>query len=149
MKIVSFIRQTPPSNYSLVFNDPVTVVNDDIQIGKTPFGRSMPNAIKPGSGRIWDMAYGVIALGTYNAVCIQHEKHGKCLRIADGREIPAAMPNINHGMRHVVSGALVHSSDTETWPGSAACLTIKKSEWKAFIALFSIGETVKVEIRGL
>lgn len=146
MKLISFIRQTPPSDYFKVFNDPVVVLADGTEIYKTPFGRTTPNPAQPKSQKPWDMSYGIIALGMYDAVCIQDAKHGKCLLIAGGKEIPAAMPNVNHEMRHVVSGALVHSSDSDMWSGSAACLTIKKSEWNKFISLFAIGEVVKVEI---
>ena len=149
MKLISFTRQTSPSDYFKTFNDPVTVFNDGTEIYKTPFGRTSPNPAQPGTGKIWDNVYGIIAIGTYDAECIQDENHGKCLLIAGGNEIAAAMPNSNHEMRHVVNGALVHSSDTNTWSGSAACLTIKKSEWNNFISLFNIGEKVKVEIKGL
>jgi len=149
MKLILFIRQSPPSDPFYGFADLVTIFNDGTEIYRTPYGRTSPNAIQPKTSKSWDIAYGIIALGMYDAVCIQNEKHGKCLLIAGGKEIPAAMPNVNHEMRHVVSGALVHPSDTDRWPGSAACLTIKKSEWEKFISHFEIGETVRVEIRGL
>ena len=148
MKLISFLRQTPPSS-TFVFNDPITVFNDGLELFKTPYGRSTPNPEQPKTEKVWDSVYGIVALGIYDAVCVQDNVHGKCLLIAGGKEILAAMPNANHSMRHVVDGVLVHSSDTDTWPGSAACLTIKKSEWGSFISLFTIGEAVKVEIRGL
>ena len=149
MKLISFIRQTAPSDNSKVFNDPITVFNDGTEIYKTSFGRTTPNPLQPKTSKIWDTVYGTIALGMYDAVCIEDKTHGKCLLIAGGKEIPAAMPNPNHEMRHVVNGALVHCSDSDTWSGSAACLTIKKSGWDKFILLFTIGEHVKIEIKGI
>ena len=149
MKLISFTRQTAPGNFLKIFNDPVVVLDDGAELYRTQFGRTSPNHIQPKTNKPWDTAYGLIALGIYDAFCTQTDTHGKCIVIAGGKEIPAALPNVNNGMRHVVGGALVHCSDTDTWSGSAACLTIKKSEWENFIKLFTIGERVRVEIRGL
>jgi hypothetical protein len=157
-KLIDFLRRNTPSDPVYSFADPVTVydANGNI-IYTTPYGRTSPNAFKPDASipftpaakKWWDKCYGLIALGVYDGDVINHPKHGKCISINGGKEVSAALPNPNHNGRHVVSEGMIHCSDNDRWPGSAGCLTVRKSEWKGFMKLFRVGETVKIQIRGI
>ena len=153
MKIVDFLRREPPSNAIHSFPDSVSVIDiDGNTIYTTPFGRSTPNAFKPNltsetKTNAWDAWYACVALGVYNGEVIEHEHHGKCIRLLG--EIETILPNPNQHNWHVALGILVHKSDTNTWPGSAGCLTVRSSEWKGFISHFKVKERVKIQVRGI
>jgi hypothetical protein len=78
--------------------------------------------------------------------CINSPKHGKCLLLNDGAELPARYPNSNHEGRLVVSEVEVHCGETEDWPGSAACCTVAPSLWPSFIKYFELGDTGQIAI---
>lgn len=148
MKTIRFIRRVSPSvetgfpDYAFVFGD-----NNKI-LFSTQHARTTPNAFKPKTTEAWDKVYGCIALGEHHGEIIQHDKYAKCVLIEGGKELPAILPNVNHDGRSVVAEMFIHSGYSDTWPGSAACLTIRKSEWENFIGIFSIGETVLIQIVG-
>ena len=148
MKIVRFIRRVSPS-VDTGFPDYAFIIGEDNKFSyRTQKARTTPNAFKPKTNEPWDKVYGCVALGDYHGQVIQHDKYGKCILIEEGKELPAILPNVNHDNRSVVAEMFVHSGYSDTWPGSAACITIRKCDWNVFIALFSIGEKVLIQIVG-
>lgn len=151
-KLIDFLRTLPPSLSLYTFADPVTVFDDDgNMVYTTPFAKTTPNGVKPKSPKskssCWDAWYGCIALGTYNGLCDEDDEHGKCIRLLG--DIPTILPNPAQKFWHVARGILIHSSESNTWAGSAGCITVRKSEWKQFITHFKIGEKVRIQLRGV
>jgi hypothetical protein len=152
-KLISFLRSSPPS--SMGFGDTVTVYDCDMAVIRTFSGRSTPNPFHPTNKTPWDLNYSCIQPGIYSGVFTRDAKNRLCIVINGGREIPAILPNPNHGYHHKITGAEIHSgfrdddpntAANESWPGSAACCTIAPGQWDDFCKLFRAGETVKVEI---
>jgi hypothetical protein len=138
------------------YSDPCEFIIDGKVFGKFD-GRSTPNGKRPKDGKYWDLVYGCIALGTYQAKYCHDSNNRLCFVINEGKEIPAILPNPNHNYRHVVSSVECHkgyrednpdTSNNEDLPGSAACLTIKPSQWDTLCSYFTIGENVVIEIKG-
>lgn len=148
VKILSFLRCRPPSVPG--FPDPVTLFDVDQSVLEIVEGRSGCNAVKPNqpaNKAAWDLWYTCIAPGTYDAQYIYDVRNLLCIVINGGREIPTVLPSQAHGWRSVASGVEVHPSDTDEWPGSKACPTIRKSQWPRITQHLTIGEKLKVEIK--
>lgn len=155
-KLIVFTRTKPPSINGYV--DPVFVMDEaHNQLGVFN-GRTSPNPKHPKTGKPWDTCYGCLAVGLYDGIWGTDARGKYCIILNEGKELPAVLPNMNNGYRCVVKSVEVHSGwaddnpatpQDEAWSGSAGCLTIKKAQWDAFCALFSAGEKVKVEVRGL
>lgn len=105
-----------------------------------------PNPTKPGTQIPWDQVYGWVACGSYPAEVVVHHKHGLCVLLAGGREIPARLPNVNHGGRPVVSEVFFHAGDTATWRGSAGCLTAAPEVFAQIASRLVLGEPLRVVI---
>jgi hypothetical protein len=157
MKILSFIRRRPPSDPVFGYSDPCELIIDDKIIEKVD-GRSGPNGRRPKDGKIWDLCYGMLALGIFRAKYQKDNSGRLCFVINDGNEVPAVLPNPNHDYRHVVTKAECHCGyreDDPTTPqnedlaGSAACLVIRPSHWGRITQHVVEGEEVIIEIRGL
>lgn len=163
-KIISFVRCRPPSVNG--YPDLCTVINVSSEVLGRYHGRSSPDPRSLG-GKIWDIAFGLILPGSYPGRWGTDRKGRECIIINEGLAIPAALPNANHGWQHIVTGAEVHRGyreddpatlQDEADPGSAACCTIKTSQWDnhfdfdglvmpPFKSLFHPEELVTVEIR--
>lgn len=148
MKFLMFTRKTFPTG-SEMFGDTASITQNGNPVIVYNCARTWPNPYKPQTKKTFDLSYGVIALGNYKAICVIHEKYGKCLLINNGENIPAALPNVNHNNLHIIAEAFVHCSDSDTWPGSAGCLTIMKSKWPDFISYFNKGEEIALIVKGL
>jgi hypothetical protein len=129
----------------LGYNDRGTVLFDDRIVWHDSL-RSSPNPYQPSTGKKWDLVYGWLAPCSTTWECINSPKHGKCLLLNDGAELPARYPNSNHEGRLVVSEVEVHCGETEDWPGSAACCTVAPSLWPSFIKYFELGDTGQIAI---
>jgi hypothetical protein len=129
----------------LGYNDRVTVLFDD-KIVWHDSCRSSPNPYQPSTGKKWDLVYGWIAPCSTDFWCVDSPKHGKCLLLNSGAELPARYQNVNHDNRMVVSAVEVHCGETEDWPGSAACITIAPSIWQSFINNFELGDNGQIAI---
>jgi hypothetical protein len=157
MKIISFIRRSPVSGED-IFGDLVRTFYDSRLMSEFQC-RTGPNARQPGTGKTYDLVYGMTALGNYHGTFIRkHEKFGPCILLEDGKEIAAAFPNMNHGGRHVIKAVFVHTAYRDDDPataanealsGSAGCLTIPIACSKMFFGQFVDAERVMVEIRGV
>jgi len=160
VKILSFIRRRPPSDPMFGYSDPCTLIDETGATIERVEGRSTPNGKRLSDQMPWDACFGCIAPGIYNAVYTwdSSKKPRLCFIINGGKEIPATMPNANHGYRCVVSSAECHAGyaeddpntpQNEDNPGSTACCTIKKTQWTTIAKHFKIGEKLKVEIKTL
>jgi hypothetical protein len=137
-------RQTPEQPGYL---DTVVVANKVLLWHGT--GSTCPNPTRPwprhGTG--WRDAYGWIACGdNYVWECCRTLRHGLCLVVNAGREVPARYPNANHGGRPVLTSILIHKGWSATWRGSAGCLTIPPDEWHDFISVFKRGDCGRMAI---
>ena len=103
-----------------------------------------PNQFRPIDRVKWDKAYGWVACNTvdtpYSWQCIANPKHGKCLEINKGDKVPTRNFDTNNGGMFAV-GVLIHCGQTDTWRGSAACITLPPLIWFTFINSFLYGET--------
>jgi hypothetical protein len=129
----------------LGYNDRGTVLIDDAIVWHDSL-RSSPNPYQPSTGKKWSEAYGWIAPCVTEFECIISPKHGKCLMLNDGGELPARFPNSNHGGKLVVSAVEVHCGETADWPGSAACQTVAPDLWPDFIKYFELGDKGQIAI---
>jgi hypothetical protein len=106
-----------------------------------------PNPHTPINQCPWQKEYGWLACGEYDWQCIDSPRHGKCLLLGGGGELPARMPNFNHNGRMVVTEIMVHKGFSDTWRGSAACLTVSPNLWPGFIDFFKIDDKGKIVIQ--
>lgn len=142
------------------YNDKINIVIDDTQNGFHCPCSACPNPfkiVKPGKPDIdgsiaviekhypWRQVYGWIACNDkeypYTWQCITSPKHGKCLLLNGGGELPARYPNSKHDGRLVVSAVEIHCGETKNWRGSAACITLPPFIWQGFIGYFQLNET--------
>ena len=141
----SLIIQSLSTPDRLGYNDKISIVRDDESMAFHCPCSACPNPYRPSDGALWRDAYGWIACNTketpYPWQCVESPKHGKCLLLNGGGELPARFPNSNHGGRAVVSEVEIHCGSTEQWRGSAACITLPPFIWLAFIGYFQLNET--------
>jgi hypothetical protein len=144
MKIISFIRKASISG--AVYGDTVKIIDNADEVFEAPC-RTYPNAFQPSTGKCFDEVYGLIALGTYKGQLVpNHHKFGRCILIEGGRPVAAALPNQNHGGKHIVSETFIHrgykdddpaTKKDEAWSGSAGCLTIPISHAEKLFGFIS------------
>jgi hypothetical protein len=147
VKLLSFVRCRPPSVPG--FPDPVVFYDIDQTVLETAEGRSTCNPKNPKNGEAseWDLKYAVVAPGVYNAE-YNYDAGGRlCFIINGGHDIPTILPAARHSWKSFADGIECHCSDTEVWPGSAGCLTIRKSQWPRITQHCIIGEKIKIEIK--
>lgn len=97
-------------------------------------------------GRHWLMSYAWVAPGEYGYDVIAHTKHGMCLRVNGGGRV--ATRNWNPVQRdNFMLGCLVHCGQTESWRGSAGCLTLPPEDWQRFMQCFALGQRGKLVVR--
>ena len=129
----------------LGYNDKISIVIDDTQNGFHCPCSCCPNPYRPSDGALWRDAYGWLACNDkehpYTWQCWMSPKHGKCLLLNGGFELPARFPNSKHDGRAVVSEVEIHCGSTEDWRGSAACITLPPFIWQGFIVYFQLNET--------
>jgi hypothetical protein len=108
-------------------------------------GSCCPNPTKPNTTLRWTACYGWVSCTPDNKPlswrCWESGKHGKCLLINEGGRVPTRNPNANHGGNFFAEAVELHCGFSETWRGSAACITIPPSLWPSFIGQIEIGET--------
>jgi hypothetical protein len=102
-----------------------------------------PNPYRPSDKVKWDKAYGWVACTEidkpYTWHCTSTSRHGKCLVLNDFYKVPTR--NLDtHNKGFYALAVLIHCGYSETWRGSAACLTLPPAIWPQFIALFAKGE---------
>ena len=109
----------------------------DFFIGSTwanPFRPSDP-ALKT------DKAYASIAPGRYPIRFSRKAHNGKPgFNINNNGAVPTTAPNPNQGGRWVAYNVDIHAAHSETWEGSAACLTVDIFCWDRLIAYWKEGE---------
>lgn len=119
---------------------------DVVKVNDREFACSCcPNPFRPSDHETWEHAYGWLAAGSYKGKVVDNQKHGKCVLLGDGGELPARRPNVNHKGRAVVTEVFFHAGDT-TWRGSAACLTAPPAAFEEIMQKFNLGDSVDVEI---
>jgi len=108
-----------------------------------------PNPFRPSDKVKWDKAYGWIACNTidkpYTWKCISDKKRGKCLSVDDCDKVPTRNLDTNNN-GYFALGVLIHCGQTDTWRGSAACITLPPLIWLTFINSFLYGETGQLYI---
>jgi hypothetical protein len=133
----------------LGFPDPVQLYDEEQAVLEIADGRSTcnPSNPHPELPKAWDLTYTNILPGIYDAEYNYDSGNRLCFIIAGGQEVPTILPSFAHGWRSVASQVECHCSETEDWPGSKACLTIRKSQWLRITQHFSVGEKLKIEIK--
>lgn len=103
---------------------------------------------------MWDSTYGKIDCGKYTGKVQRHAKYGKCILLHNGEAVRSVMPRRKYNWQFQMKEIFIHCGNKDTlsgdnidWRGSAGCITIRKSHWKAFINNFKDGEDVNVIIR--
>lgn len=111
-------------------------------------GSTWPNPIKPRTNLKLSDAYGAIQEGKYTAQFGRHAHNNRPgFNIENNSEIPTLNPNPNQNGRMVADHVDIHQGYSDSWRGSAACLTIMPFYWEDFIAAFEDGEEVKLEVK--
>jgi len=107
-----------------------------------------PNPRKPliKGGTPWTDAYGWIACGTYKFTTVKNIKFGKWLILENGGIVQSRNPNPNHSGRHILTQVGLHKGWSDTWRGSAGCITIPPKTYNNFFQHFAIGETGELSI---
>jgi hypothetical protein len=129
----------------LGYNDRGTVLFDDVVVWHDSLS-ACPNPYKPSIGTPWKECYGWIAPLSTEWECVNSPKHGKCLLLNGGGELPARFPNANHDGRLVVSEVELHCGFDSQWRGSSACATVRPDLWPDFIKYFEIGDKGQIAI---
>jgi len=83
-----------------------------------------------------------IANGTYQIICENHQRLGKCLRVLTQKGsgiIPTIQENPRHKGEKKASGILIHKGGLRT-DNSEGCLTIPPNNYDKFISYWNIGE---------
>ncbi|MBP7654890.1 hypothetical protein KA977_15830 [Candidatus Dependentiae bacterium] len=83
-----------------------------------------------------------IANGTYQIICENHQRLGKCLRVLTQKGsgiIPTIQENPRHKGEKIASGILIHKGGLRT-DNSEGCLTIPPNNYDKFISYWNIGE---------
>ena len=136
------------------YNDRVSVVSDDAAT-TTLFHDSCsccpnPYKVENDEKMYWRDYYGWVAPGTYSGQCVENDRFGKCILINGGGEIPSRIPNPNHNGALIITEVFIHHGYPYTadplWRGSAGCFTMFPEVFDKFIAIFSIGEIVKIQV---
>ena len=127
--------------------DRVLVYGEDEVLYQGP-ASCCPNPTKPWprNNITWETCYGWIATGTYAWECVSHWRRGRCLLVNDGGICTARRPNPNHEGLSILTGVYVHKGWSNTWRGSAGCITVPPEDWSAFVAGFSVGETGLMDV---
>jgi RHS repeat-associated protein len=102
-------------------------------------GSSWPNPSHPNPG---------IKEGWYAAVYSPtgHRQSAPGIRLRNGKPIPTLGPNPKQRGKSIADGINIHSSDDDSWRGSAGCITIKESEAEKVWNILEPGETGSVLI---
>ena len=83
-----------------------------------------------------------IANGTYQIICENHQRLGKCLRVLTQKGsgiIPTIQENPRHKNKKIASGILIHKGGLRT-DNSEGCLTIHPKDYDKFMFCWNIGE---------
>ncbi|NMC60141.1 MAG: hypothetical protein GYA51_12295 [Candidatus Methanofastidiosa archaeon] len=83
-----------------------------------------------------------IANGTYQIICENHQRLGKCLRVLTQKGsgiLPTIQENPRHKNKKIASGILIHKGGLRT-DNSEGCLTIPPNNYDKFISHWDIGE---------
>ena len=167
MYILSFLRRFPPG-YGDGCPDPLTLfnTNQDGDVLDVYNARTTPDRYRLVDRAPWDMAFGCVAPGTFDAELGYDANNRLCFILNGGGEIPAVLPNSNNGWRCVCKSIEIHpeymeddpgTPQDESWPGTRGCLVIQRSHWQRMLDKYfsdghggyRIGEKVKVELKVL
>jgi len=83
-----------------------------------------------------------IANGTYQIICENHQRLGKCFRVLTQKGsgiLPTIQENPRHKNKKIASGILIHKGGLRT-DNSEGCLTIPPNNYDKFISYWNIGE---------
>ena len=133
-KIVVFQSHSTPAEMG--YNDKANVIDEQGFITPHYAASCCPNEYSPKTGKPWPKEYAFLAPIEYFFECIEHEKHGKCLLVNGGKECETRNCNINHDNLRIATQIFVHCGESDTWRGSAGCLTIHPLDWDAFMLNF-------------
>jgi len=105
-------------------------------------GSTWPNPFKPSNPALKaEKAYAAIAPGKYSIQFSKTAHNGQPgFNIEDNGEVPTTAPSPNQGGRKVATNVDIHAAYSETWEGSAACLTVDIFCWKKLIGYWQEGE---------
>jgi hypothetical protein len=145
MKLIFIVSKSTPEQFGYL--DRGSVIIDDETILWHGSMSCCPNPHQVSTKKPWREAYGWLQCSEYPWECINHPKHGKCILLASGAELPARAPNVNHNGRAVVTEVMIHKGQSSSWRGSAACLTLDPDMWGSFICCFEIGEKGRIIIQ--
>ena len=149
MKTFSFVRQSTPSEYG--YKDLL-----NITVGNSLLYRcncsTWCNPVSPVGHVPYYSAYGAVALGTYQARCVQNDLYGKCLLIQNGETVKGVWPNIHHDWNKVISEVFVHQgglkSSDPNWRGSAGCFTLPEHDFLMAMTFVNLLDEVTVVLGG-
>lgn len=154
-KNIKIFVSSTPDNPQYGYGDHFTVEEK----GKTLAGghcSTCPNPFLPSHPEVsYKDAYGWISLGDYHYLFLYHPKFQHCLLLNEGKAVSCRYPNPNkhstyYGER-LMNEIFIHKGaiggTTNTWRGSAGCITISPSDWEAFISVFHPGDKGIVTIK--
>jgi hypothetical protein len=122
------------------------VVFDDNKVAFHSACSACPNPFQHSTKKHWREVYGWVSCEEYSFEAIESEKRGKCILINSGLAIPARYPNPNHNGLEIVTEVFIHKGWSDSWRGSAGCITIPPTDWPEFINCFELGEEGELAI---
>lgn len=133
------------------YNDKIAVVKNNDVIFHCQCS-TCPNPYKPFTNPPiqWRDCYAWIACNTlktpYSWKCVVSPSKGRCILVNNGGEVPTRYINKNRNAKYAI-GIMIHKGYSDTWRGSAGCITIPPLMWDDFIKLFIVGETGNLYIK--
>lgn len=128
MKIIIIERWSPVIGGDM-FGDKMHIVREN------HFDFVIPCRTTPNPYENWRERYGCLAPCQFDITKIQHgDRKGDFLFHNGGpamNELPSIKPNPNHNGKEVISEVFIHRAYTDTWPGSAGCITVQPVYWDA------------------
>lgn len=137
-----FIRKSMPDKPKVGYGDIVRIYNEDELVFECP-SSTCPNPYQPKTKKRWQDVYTMICCGMYTYTTTFRKQWGMCLAVNDGLEVPAIMPNSNHGGKSIATQIFAHpggiGSYDGLWRGSAGCLTLPPKSVTPFFSFFKDG----------
>ncbi len=145
MKTYQFNRQSHLHDAGMYNDFCIVFENGNALTGKLR-ARTFPDPFRVSDRAPAENVFGCVAPGIYTARCIDDPKHGKCIMINQGEDVPSLWKDNNNGGKMFCCGVLCHKGWGPTWAGSEACQTLF-DDWAEFIGHVNVGEACMVQIQ--
>ena len=129
------------------YQDTISVGDCSVPCSATPDAYEIDDTKTDKRGKPWDQVFGWVACGSYPYAVIDSPKHGKCISINNGGQVPTRNPDYTNGGAMYATAVEVHCGFSAHWQGSRACITVHPDHWAEFISQFELGDTGTITIQ--